>query len=197
MHNTLKLTALVTALLLSPALAAKYQVTDLDHLNIVTAESETDIENFTATTNKISGTVMFDASKKTGSADLVVNGASLNTGVKLRDDHMRSKDWFNFDKNPKITFKTSQVEHLSGNKYRVVGQLTLNGVSKAINTTAQVKLTPANNMTKAAKIAGDALAVSLGFDIKLSDFGISHKAVKGGRVSNTLKINVKFIATDK
>ena len=82
------------ALLLASAVAAplKYAVTDLDNVNVMTAENETDIENFTAITNKISGTVTFDAAAKTGSADLTVDGASIKTGVPARDGQMVSKD---------------------------------------------------------------------------------------------------------
>ncbi|CAM4177013.1 YceI family protein [Deinococcus marmoris] len=184
-------------LLASAALAApvKYAVTDLDNVNVMTAENETDIENFTAITNKISGTVTFDAAAKMGSADLTVDGASIKTGVAARDGHMVSKDWFNFAANPTIRFKTTQVSWVSGDNYKVSGTLTMNGVTKPVSTTARVKLTPANDVTKGMKIPGDALAVSLKMNVLLSDYGVQHPAIKAGRVGNTLPISLKFIAS--
>lgn len=190
---------LIYVLLLSSASAAPvtYTVAPLDHVNIVTAENETDIENFTAVTNKITGTVIFDPAARTGSADLTVDGASLNTGVPLRNEHMRSADWFNFGANPKITFKTTRVTYVSADTYRVTGNLTMNGVTRAVTTSAKVKLTPANDVTKASGIGGDALAVSLKFNVKLSDFGVTHMAVKAGRVQDTLPVSFRLIASNR
>lgn len=190
---------ILSALLFGSAFAAPttYTVAPLDHVNIVTAENETDIENFTAVTNKITGTIVFDPAARTGSADLSVDGASIKTGVTLRDEHMRSKDWFNFGANPRITFKTTSVRYVSGDNYRVTGNLTMNGVTKAVTTTARVKLTPANDATKASGIAGDALAVSLKFNVKLSEFGVKHMAVQAGRVQDTLPVTFKLIASNK
>ncbi|GAA0516173.1 YceI family protein [Deinococcus depolymerans] len=141
-------------------------------MNLVTAENETDIGNFTAVTSKVSGTVIFDPAARTGSADLTVNGASLSSRVPLRDGHMRSADWFNFDTMPAITFKSTRVQYVSGDNHRVTGTLTMNGVTRTVTSTARVKLTPANDLTRASRIAGDALAVSVGFSVKLSDFGV-------------------------
>jgi polyisoprenoid-binding protein YceI len=190
---------LLPALLLGSALAAPvtYRVAPLDHVNIVTAENETDIENFTAVTSKVSGTVIFDPAARTGSADLTVNGASLSTGMPLRDEHMRSADWFNFDKMPAITFKSTRVQYVSGDNYRVTGTLTMNGVTRTVTSTARVKLTPANDVTRASGIAGDALAVSVAFNVKLSDFSVKHMAVQAGRVKDTLPVTIKLIASNR
>lgn len=190
---------LLSALLLGSAVAAPvtYTVAPLDHVNIVTAENETDIENFTAVTNKITGTVVFDAAARTGSATLMVDGASINTGVPQRNEHMRSKAWFNFDANPTIIFKTTSVTYVSADTYRVTGNLTMNSVTKPVTTTARVKLTPANEATRASGIGGDALAISLKFSVKLSDFGVRHMAVQAGRVQDTLPITFKLIASNK
>ena len=82
-----------------------------DAQKVFTIENETDIENFTGRTNKISGTVQFDPEAKTGSANLVIDGASIDTGVPLRNEHMRSADWFNFDKNPEVKFVTTSIRN--------------------------------------------------------------------------------------
>ncbi|WP_420594072.1 YceI family protein [Deinococcus sp.] len=190
---------LLTALTLGSALAAPvaYTVTDIESGNVVTAENETDIENFTATTTKIGGTVSFDAAAKTGSADLTVDGSTLKTGVAVRDGHMVSADWFNFEKDPVIKFKTTKVTYVSGDMYKVEGTVTMHGVTKPVTADARVKLTPANDVTKSMKISGDALAVSVKFDVKLSDFEVKHPAIQAGRVSNVLPVSLKFIASNK
>ncbi|MBF0240283.1 MAG: YceI family protein, partial [SAR324 cluster bacterium] len=49
-----------------------------------------------------------------------------------RDEHLRSGDFFDAEKNPKITFKSTSVKKLEGNKYQVIGDLTIRGVTKAV-----------------------------------------------------------------
>ena len=188
------------ALTATTALAApvKYTVQNqLENLNVMTVESETDLENFTARTNQVSGTVNFDAAARTGSANLVIDGKSISTGLATRDGHMRGKDWFNFDSNPDIKFQTTSVKWVKDNTYDVKGNLTLNGVTKPINATATVKLTPANDTTKGMKIKGDVLAVTTKFNITLSDFGVQHPSINAGRVSKTVPVSLKFIASNQ
>lgn len=192
------LALLTTALTTAVAAPVKYTVqTQLENVNVMTVESETDIENFTGRTNQVSGTVNFDAAARTGSASITVNGKSISTGVTPRDGHMRGKDWLNFDAVPDIKFVTTSVKWVKDTTYEVKGNLTLNGVTKPVTTTATVKLTPANNTTRAMKIAGDALAISTKFNIKLSDFNVDHASIKAGRVNNTLPITLKFIASNE
>lgn len=165
-----------------------------DAQKVFTIENETDIENFTARTNKISGTVQFDPETKTGSASLVIDGASIDTGVSLRNEHMRSADWFNFDKNPEVKFVTTSIKNTSGDNYRVTGNLTLNGITKSLSSAATVRLTKANDVTKMIGYSGDVVAIIAKFKIKLSDFGVKHMAIAAGRVSNELNASIKFVA---
>jgi polyisoprenoid-binding protein YceI len=174
-----------------------WKVIERDNLNIAIAESETDVENFTARTSKIKGTFNFDKDTKTGTGTIVVDGASLDTGVPLRNEHMRSADWFNFDKNPEIKFEATRVQFMRNNDYRITGNLTLNGITKAMITVATIKITPANDATRSARIAGDSLALTTKFKVKLSDFKVAHPNIVAGRVANELEISLKTIATNK
>ena len=55
---------------------------------VFTVDSEAQFENFTGRTNEISGSVVFDPVKKSGSGKFAVNLSSLDTGIPLRNDHM-------------------------------------------------------------------------------------------------------------
>ena len=55
---------------------------------------------------------------------------SINTGIEARDNHLKSADFFNVSKNPKLEFKTKSITKVIGNKYALVGDLTLNGITK-------------------------------------------------------------------
>ena len=64
-------------------------------------------------------------SKLTGTIDV----ATINTGVDLRDNHLRSKDYFDVKKYPLITFKTKSIV-TEGSSLVAVGNLTIKGVTK-------------------------------------------------------------------
>lgn len=163
-------------------------------LNLLTAESQTSVENFTGRTSKVSGALSYDAATKSGSGTVSVDGASITTGNGMRDTHMKSADWLNFDKTPTVTFKTTAVKLVSGDKYTVNGTLTLNGVTRNVTSTAIVKLTPASSATTSAGLKGNVLAVSTSFPVKLSEYGVKNSRI-GGQVNDTLTISLKFVAS--
>jgi polyisoprenoid-binding protein YceI len=174
-----------------------WKVVERDALNIAIAESETDVENFTARTSKIKGTFNFDREAKTGTGTIIVDGATLDTGVENRNKDMKTAAWFNFDQNPEIKFQATKVQWMRDNNYRVTGNFTLNGITKPIITVATIKITNANAATAAARIAGDSLGVNAKFPIKLSDYKVSHPNIVVGRVAETIQITIKTIATNK
>jgi polyisoprenoid-binding protein YceI len=191
-------TAGIAALSISLAANRAFTVpTDakFDAQKVFTIDSETDIENFTGRTNKISGTVQFDAEAKTGSASLVIDGSSIDTGVALRNEHMRSADWFNFDKNPEVKFVTTSIKNTSGDKYRVTGNLTLNGITKSLTSTATVRFTKANDVTKGIGYAGDVVAIVAKFKVNITDFGAKHPAIGAGRVNKILDATIRFVSS--
>ena len=69
--------------------------------------------------------------KGTGSVDIVVNMASVNTGFKKRDDHLRGPDFFNSVEFPTMTFKSTKVV-FKGKGAVITGNLTIKGVTKSV-----------------------------------------------------------------
>ena len=59
-----------------------------------------------------------------------VDAASINTRDAKRDGHLRSPDFFDVEKYPKITFKSTKVTPTGNNEYRVTGDLAMHGVTK-------------------------------------------------------------------
>lgn len=59
-----------------------------------------------------------------------VDAASINTRDARRDGHLRSPDFFDVEKYPAITFKSTKVTPLGNNQYRVTGNLTMHGVTR-------------------------------------------------------------------
>ncbi len=74
----------------------------------------------------VDGTLFLDEDDPTrSSADIRIAAASLSTGSEPRDGHLRSADFFDVERHPFITFRSTAVEHVRGDDYRVTGDLTI------------------------------------------------------------------------
>lgn len=83
--------------------------------------------------NKFSGTFDFDEANKTGgNLKVVIDVASIDTNNEKRDKHLRSADFFDVAKFPKIKFTSTKVAAAGDKKYKVQGYLTLHGVTKLV-----------------------------------------------------------------
>ncbi len=71
--------------------------------------------------------------------DFTADVASVNTGNERRDNHLRSDDFFAAGANPTITFKSTSVTKVSGNNYKIAGNLTMRGVTKPITLDAVMR----------------------------------------------------------
>ena len=66
-----------------------------------------------------------------------VDAASIDTRDERRDGHLRSADFFDVQTYPTITFKSTRVEHISGNEYNVTGDLAMHGVTRPVTFKAE------------------------------------------------------------
>jgi polyisoprenoid-binding protein YceI len=81
----------------------------------------------------VSGTITLDEehpANATGTFTVAV--ASLNTGVEQRDGHLRSADFFDAEQHPTATFVSTTIVPRGGNDYRVTGDLTIRGTTRAV-----------------------------------------------------------------
>lgn len=72
------------------------------------------------------------------SAEVRIRVGSLDSRSDQRDEHLRSADFFDVEKFPKITFVSSKVKPLGGKKAQVEGTLTIKGVSKPVTLDIEV-----------------------------------------------------------
>jgi polyisoprenoid-binding protein YceI len=63
---------------------------------------------------------------------IIIDAASINTRIQMRDNHLRSKDFFWVEQFPQITFTSKKVSKVADKKFKVLGDLTLRGVTKEI-----------------------------------------------------------------
>ncbi len=79
------------------------------------------------------GTVKFDEGKlKDGSVELTVQTASIDTDNADRDDHLRSADFLYVEEHPVMSFKSKKVTDLNGDKFKLIGDLTIRGITKEV-----------------------------------------------------------------
>lgn len=113
---------------------------------------------------------------------------SIDTRIKKRDDHLRSPEFFDVQKFPRITFKSRSVKRTGPQSGDIVGDLTMHGVTKPI--TLHVKLlTPVSSTTQTRwTVTTDPIARR---DFSLM-FSSGAEAVSG--ISQTVGINIEIQA---
>jgi polyisoprenoid-binding protein YceI len=80
-----------------------------------------------------SGTIVADQAKpEASSVEFTVKTASIDTDQENRDKHLRSADFFDAEKYPEITFKSTSVKAAGKDKFDVTGNLTMHGVTKQV-----------------------------------------------------------------
>jgi polyisoprenoid-binding protein YceI len=79
------------------------------------------------------GTIVMDEHDLTGAqVDVSIEPASVDTGVDQRDTHLKSPDFFDAERFPAFTFKSTGVEKVQGGEFKLSGNLTLHGVSRPV-----------------------------------------------------------------
>lgn len=117
--------------------------------------------------DKTTGTIVLDTAKKTGSAEVTIDVASMNTGVAKLDEHLKGPDFFDAAKYPLITFKSSQFKFKGKAPVAVSGDLTVHGVTRPVTLKITSFACHEHPMMKVPACAANATAT-----IKRSEFGI-------------------------
>lgn len=142
---------------------------------------------------KMSGTLTFDsADPSKSSIEVAIEASSINTHEAQRDQHLKSPDFFDVDKFPLIQFKSTKVEG-SGSEFKVIGDLTIHGVTKSIVLDVEGPSQEMKDPWGNIKIGASATT-----KIKRKDFGLTWNAALeagGFLVGDDVSINldVQFV----
>jgi len=113
---------------------------------------------------------------------VVAKTASISTGVEMRDNHLKTADFFDVEKYPELTFESTSLKKISDKKFALKGNLTLHGVTKVVTLNVTYFGTVVNPMNNKST-SGFHIAAS----VKRSDFGIGPKFPEAV-VSDIIKI---------
>lgn len=122
--------------LFASAQAAEWKF-DQAHTNIGFSVTHLVISDVTGRFNEFDGTFTAPGDDFNGSqVTITIKTASIFTDNEKRDNHLRSADFFDAEKNPEITFKSTSFMKVTDKKYKISGKLTMNGISKDIDMDA-------------------------------------------------------------
>lgn len=120
--------------------------------------------------DKTEGQLTIDWEKKTGTVDIVIDADSISTGMKKRDDHLRSPDFLNTAEFPEITYKSTKVTINDDKSAKVDGNLTLMGTTKPVTLHVERINCGDHPMRQGTYVCGFDATASL----KRSDFGVTY-----------------------
>ena len=118
--------------------------------------------------------------------------ASLTTENTKRDGHLKSPDFFDVTKFPSITFKSKEVKKLAENKYEMIGDLTIKGITKTITLKGEY-----TGFIDAGKMGGKRIGYTAEATINRQDFDVNwnRELDQGGvLVGNEVVIELKIQA---
>lgn len=140
----------------SMAKPVAYQI-DPTHTATVFSWNHFGFSTPSANFSNIQGTINVDNEKPANSSvDVTIPLESLNTNVKALDEHLKKADFFDAEKYPNITFKSTKVQALGKNKYKITGNLTVKDVTKPVVLDAVLNKQGEHPMTKAQSIGFNA-----------------------------------------
>jgi len=174
--RAISVAALAATLSLPAAAASSTWQIDPNHSAAQFAVRHLAISTVRGAFTKVNGTIQFDDKDiSKSSVEVTIDADSVDTRVPNRDKDLRSDHFFDVQKYPTITFKSTKVEQVEPGKLKVTGDLTIHGVTKAVvldveGPTAAVK-DPWGNQRAAANASTK---------INRQDYGVKWNATMDG-----------------
>src|SRR5919197_633862 len=106
---------------------------DPNHTNVTISAKHMMLTTVRGTLRVKSGWIEFDEKDpEHGRVEVELDAASVNAGVEMRDNDMRSDKFLDVANHPTITFKSTEVEQRDERHARIVGDLTIRGVTRQV-----------------------------------------------------------------
>lgn len=194
MKKLITLTCLSAVLIVQSALAADTYVFDKAHSSLGFQIRHL-FSNVTGKFDDFTGTIQYDeANPEQSSVEVTIKTPSIDTGVKMRDDDLRSPNFFDAKKYPETTFKSKSVKAIDKNNFEVTGDLTMHGVTKEVVLKVEL-IGKGTGMKPGTVVSGWDASTAL----KRSEFGLAwNKAIEGTQiVGDDVKIDLHIEADKK
>jgi polyisoprenoid-binding protein YceI len=166
-------------LVASAAPAADVWQIDPNHSSAQFAVTHLMISTVRGEFGKTSGTIEYDGKSVSSiSVDAAIDASSVNTRQESRDKDLKSDHFFDIAKYPAITFKSNKVVRGSGGAFKLVGELTMHGVTKEVT----LDVAPLSKIIKGQR-GESRVAASATTKLSRKEFGMTWNAdLDGGGV---------------
>jgi polyisoprenoid-binding protein YceI len=155
-----------------------YEITPVESTIKFGVESSVPIKG---TFDKWSASIKFSSTDaRSGILDIEIQADSVNTGSGIKNNKLKSKDFFNAKDSPIITFKSTKVVQTGPNTFDLEGDFTIRGVTK----TEKLTLTSTGKGSTSGSIDG-----TMAFDRK--DYGMN-KGIPFIKIANRVEVNVSL-----
>lgn len=138
---------------------------------------------------EFTGEIVVAETPEQSSANVTIELASVDTGNSMRDNHLRTKDFFDIETTPKMTFASTGVRSVGGS-WVLTGDLTIRDVTKAVEIELEFLGVDPTGLQGEQRVGFDGRT-----SITRSDFGVSFgvategsKVIMGDRVDIHLEI---------
>ncbi len=189
-----KFIALMLALVFAFSIQVCAWELDVTHSSVQFVVTHLTVSKAKGSFTDFDGALTFDGTHlKDGSVTFVVKTTSVSTGNTNRDDHLRSDDFFNVELFPEIKFISKQVTPGEGNKFQIIGELTIRDSTKVVSFDCEFN---GLLVTEHGKRAGFSALTT----INRQDFGVKFsKALDNGGlvVGNDVKLSLELEFVEK
>lgn len=194
MQTTPRLSLLALAVLLMAGFAghapAKYAI-DKAHSAVSFRVRHLGISNVTGYFRQYDASIELDGNDlRTFKATASIDVASIDTDNGMRDNHLKSPDFFEVEKYPKLTFTSKHIQNINGNNFQIVGDLTIKATTKEVVLNAEYLGTTRMRDT-------DKVGFSASTTINRKEFGLMWDRITeagGIVVSDEVRINLEIEA---
>ena len=182
-----------------------YHANDPVGRNVVVIASNAPLETILTRTSAVTGTVQFDPKNilRAPKAKFIVDATTLDTGIAMRNQQMKSAGWLNTAKHPKIAFEMTRVlaptraTALKPSQAAiglVEGKLYLHGRTRLVKAYLEVTAIPQSATTK-ERLPGDLLHVRAAFPISLKEFDIEVPKMAQLKVADEQFVNADIFSS--
>jgi polyisoprenoid-binding protein YceI len=150
---------------------------DSAHSNVEFSVKHMMISTVKGQFSDVEGTVEWDGKNfENASVEARIKTASITTFNEMRDDHLRTNDFFNAEQYPEITFKSTRIEQESDDEFKIYGDLTIRDVTKPV-----VLDTEFEGMVEKDAFGKSRAAFTATTEINRKDFGVNwNQAIETG-----------------
>lgn len=157
--------------------AAETFAFDKAHTNILWSVNHLGLSTFYGEFQEFDGSVTYDRADPTKSSmSVTIKADSIDSDVAALDDHLKNADFFNVAEFPEITFTTTKIERTGDTTGKIMGELTMLGVTKSVTLDATMNFDGEHPLSGVLPYYKDAyyIAISATTTIKRSDFGMDY-----------------------